>query len=356
MNLTDIPRLRLTHQHIHSGHGRDVAEVVAALGAMQAQDYTGALWSIGLRAMEATEKSVEDAVAARTIVRSWPQRGTLHFVAAADLRWMLKLLTPRVLAGSERRWAELELSPAVFARCEKLIIKALQGNRHLTREALLDFLEQNGVKTGPQRGYHILWRLAQEGVICFAPREGRQLTFALLEEWVPAARFLDRDQALVELARRYFTSHGPATLADFVWWSGLKVADARKGLEGASPNLTVIHCEDTDFWLAKELPVAKDLPPAQLLPGFDEYLLGYQDRTGVLEPRHFRKIVPGGNGVFLPTIVLNGRVAGIWKRTVKKDKIVIETKPFATFKKGEKDVVARAAERYGQFAGMPVEL
>ena len=356
MKTTDIPRHRLAHQHIHWGRHQTPADVVAALGAMQSQDYTSALWSIGLRLPGGTEKMVEQAVAERKIVRTWPMRGTLHFVAAADVRWLLELLTPRVLAGSVRRWEELELDVATFARCRKLFIKALSGGRQLTREALLKFLEQNGVKTGPHRGYHILWRLAQEGVICFAAREGKQLTFALLDEWVPTAKTLKHDEALVELARRYFTSHGPATLADFAWWSGLKVADARAGLEGAAPQLSKLTGDSGDYWMAKEAPVAQDVPSAHLLPGFDEYLLGYTDRSAVLEPRHAAKIVPGGNGVFLPTIVLNGRVVGTWKRTVTKKKIAVQISPFANLKKADKLAVAQAAEHYGRFAGLPVEL
>jgi len=356
MNLTEIPQHRLAHQHIQGGRHQSVAEVVAALGAMQAQDYNGVLWAMGLRLPGTTEKMVEQAIADRQVVRSWPMRGTLHFVAAADLRWMLELLTPRVLAGSERRWAELELDAKVFARCEKLFVKALAGNQSLTREALLACLERDGIHVGPQRGYHILWRLAQEGVICFAARQGKQFTFALLEEWVPSAKKLQREAALTELARRYFTSHGPATLADFAWWSGLKVADARAGIEGAAKQLAQVTCAGTDYWLAKNLPVPAEVSPAQLLPGFDEYLLGYQNRSAVLPALHASKIVPGGNGMFLPTLVLHGQVAGTWKRAVTKKKIALTLSPFASLKPAQKNMLAEAARHYSAFAGLPVEL
>ncbi len=336
---------------------RQPADAVTALGAMQAQDYLGALWSIGLRMPDSTEALVEQALAERKIVRTWPMRGTLHFVAAPDVRWMLELLTPRIITASASRARNLELDAAVFLRCEKLFVRALTGGGQLARAAMMDLLETNKISTAKQRGYHILWRLAQERVIVFGARADKSQTFALLEEWVARAKKLDRAAALAELAQRYFSSHGPALLSDFVGWAGLKVGDAREGIAGAS-QLRQEKIGSENFWLAAdaEIPDAKKMSEAHLLPGFDEYLLGYKDRRAVLASKHAGKIVPGSNGMFLPTIIINGQVAGTWKRTLKKKSVVITPSCFQPLKKTAKLAVEVAAARYGKFLGLPVAI
>lgn len=194
-------------------------------------------------------------------------------------------------------------------------------------------------------------------MICFAARDGKQLTFALLDEWSPAVRGLeqDRDVALVELARRYFISHGPATVQDFVWWSGLKTSDARAGLEGAAPALIKETINGVAYWMAPDAAPREDARGV-LLPGFDEYLLGYKDRAAVLDAKYAARIVPGSNGVFLPTLVLDGKVAGAWKRTVKKRTVALTVTPFRPLNKGDKAALNDAADRYGKYIATPVEL
>lgn len=342
----DIAGWRLHNQRIAGAGFEKPGEVVAWMGAVQAQDYLGALWALGLRMKMATEETVERAIAERTVVRTWPMRGTLHFVAPADVRWMLALLAPRVIAGRPARYRQLELDQAVFDRSRNLLVHSLEGGRQLTRGALFEKLEEAGISTAGQRGIHILGRLALDRLLCFGARQGKQQTFALLEEWVPPARMLDRDEALATLAERYFTSHGPATLPDFTWWSGLTVADARKAVELAGPRL---QREDI-YWFGKEPPAAVPAP-AYLLPPYDEYTIAYKDRSAVLDPAHGG--VVSGNGIFYPTIVLGGQVAGTWKRELKKGSVVITLSPFVPLKKKERQAVALAAERYGDFLGKP---
>lgn len=354
MILGETGRQRLANQSIAVSGCRRPEEVVAVLGAMQAQDFTGALWSVGLRMPEATEANVEQAIADRKIVRTWLMRGTLHFVAAPDVRWMLDLLAPRTLARSVRRAAGLELDVRTFARCEKLFVRELAGNRQLTREALMELLERHKISTANQRGYHILWRLAQERLICFGRRVGKQHTFVLLDEWVPAARKPDRDAALAEMARRYFTSHGPATVQDFIGWTGLNAADARAGLDRAAARLARVTLGGTDYWMPRDpVKLPRTAPAGFLLPGFDEFLLGYKDRNAVLDPRHAQKVVPGDNGMFSPTVVLDGRVAGTWRRTLKKGAVTITVNPFKRLKKIEMRAITLAADRYLRFLGLP---
>ncbi len=357
MTPNDIATLRLMNQQIARAAYNTPAEVVAAMGAMQAQDYMGALWSIGLRLPHATEADIEQAITERTIVRTWPMRGTLHFVAPADVRWMLELLTPRIVAGSAGRHKQLGLDAAIFTHSRKILTKALQGGQRLTREDAMAVLERNGISTAGQRGYHILGRLAHDGLICFGPRAGKQHTFVLLEEWVPAARKLERDEALAELARRYFISHGPATLQDFAWWSGLKISDARAGLAMAASHLVQESVGGMDYWMRADAHSMPHVAPSTfLLPGFDQFLLGYTDRSAALAPQHAQKIIPGGNGMFMPTLVVNGQVAGTWKRTITKKAVTIELSPFAALKKPETQAIAIAVQRYGQFLGLAVQL
>jgi hypothetical protein len=357
MTPQDIAQYRLYHQQIATTRFKKPSQVVAWLGAMQAQDYAGAKWSIGLRLPDATDTDIEQAIADKTIVRTWPMRGTLHFVSPEDVRWMLALLTPRIIANSARRHAQLELDEAIFARAKDLLVKALQGGKQLTRQEMMDLLEQAGIATGNQRGYHILGWLAQTGFICFGPMQGKQQTFVLLDEWVSQGKNLTHDESLAELAKRYFTSHGPATLQDFMGWSGLVAADARAGLDMVKPQLIQEIVNDQTYWMSPDISAIQDKSPmTYLLPGFDEYLLGYKDRTAVLETIHSQKITPGNNGVFNPTIVIDGRVAGTWKRTFKKDTVIIETSPFASLNEAETRALTLAAERYGAFVNMPILL
>jgi hypothetical protein len=348
MTLRDIARLRLRNQGIAACTARTPAEVVAAFGAMQAQDYASALWAIGLRLPDATEADVERAVTERQIVRTWPMRGTVHFVAAQDVRWMLELLTPRIIAGARRRWEELEFTDALWRRIYELVAAMMQG-RALTREAMHAGLEREGISTVGGRTYHIPWRLAQEGLICGGPREGKQKTFVLLDEWVPESRCLSGEEALAELALRYFTSHGPATLADFVWWSGLKVSDARTGIAAVASQLESEAVDGKIHWLRGGASAPEEPSAGFLLPGFDEYLLGYTDRSASLDAKHALKIVPGGNGVFLPMLVNDGKVVGTWKRSAGKRAVTITADTFA---RTAKSAFAAPTKRYGTFLGV----
>lgn len=350
---TIIARQRLLNQCIASGPDDKPAVVVAALGAMQAQDYSSSLWAIGLRSPGATEQSVEQAVVERKIVRTWPMRGTLHFVAADDVRWMLRLLTPRVIAGTARRTRELELDADTFARCRKLFVRLLKGGKILTRDAIMEQVEKACISTNGGRGYHILFRLAQEGLICSGPRSGKTGTFVLLDEWIPKSRILERDAALAELALRYFTGHGPATLQDFVWWSGLTVSDARAGIESISAKLVRTPVFGTDYWGPDRMNSdAASFPTVRLLPAFDEYLLGYKDRAAVLDTVHSGKVNPGNNGMFMHTVLVQGRVCATWKKVLRKKSLAITVHPFTSLRKADIKSLHATAQDHARFLGI----
>lgn len=327
--------------------------------AVQAQDYPGARWSLGLRVPGLTEPDVDAALDAGLVLRSWPLRGTLHFVAAEDLHWLLTLGAARVLAGARARHQALGIDAKTIEAARAAAHDVLGGGRALDRDALLSAWEARGIQTGGQRGYHLLWTLAQTGTLCFGPvRDGAQQV-VLVDEWVRAPRRLAREEALGELARRYFTSRGPATLKDFVGWSKLPVTDARTGIAVAGPALVAVTIGDTPAWAAAaalDAGAAVAAGSVLALPGFDEYVLGYQDRSAVLDPAHAGRIVPGGNGVFMPTIVADGRVVGTWRRRHTAAATLVQPEPFAALPAKVLRGFTAAARAYGRFLGRPVEL
>jgi hypothetical protein len=352
MNKEDIGRQRLANQQVVRHSFGTPGEVVRWMGAMQAQDYLGALWAIGARLPCATEQDVECALAEKTIVRTWPMRGTIHFVAPADVRWMLELLTPRVVQNSQGRLRQLGLDAQIIAGSADVVGKALQGGQQLTRKQLYAVLEEAGIAAGDQRGLHILGQLAHNQLICFGARAGKQPTFTLLDEWAPGAKSLPRDEALAMLARRYFTSHGPASLQDFVWWAGLTIADAKAALGAVAAELRHARVDGQDYYAAEDTPAASPDPrEAFLLPPFDEFLVAYRDRSASLDPRYNTLIVPGSNGIFNPIVVIDGRVVGTWKRAFQKSSVAMSFAPFTSFDGAQVRAITAAAERYACFVG-----
>lgn len=349
MTSLDIACLRLHNQAITSPLFKKPVDVVKWFGAVQAQDYLGAMWAIGLRMPNATETEIEQAIADGEIVRTHPMRDTWHFVAGADIRWLLALLAPRKIANSASRYRQLELDDTIFARSNAAMTKALQGGNHLTREELATVLEQVGVATEDLRFTYLLIRAQLDGVICSGMRRGKQFTFALLDEVVPVFQMFSRDEALAELTLRYFTSHGPATAQDFAWWSGLTIADVKAGLAMVRPHIVQEIINGQPYWLAPSLSSMKIAESsAYLLPSYDEYAVAYKDRSAILDTAYAAR---ARNGIFYPIIVTNGRIVGTWKRTVKRDAVTIETDLFHPLSEAETHALTSAIERYGRFIG-----
>jgi hypothetical protein len=311
MNPGEVARSRLANQQITAHTSESPKDVVASFGGMQAQDYRSALWAVGLRLAKASEADVEQALATAAIVRTWAMRGTLHFVAAADVRWILGLLAPRAIAGSAYRRSQLEIDDLTLARSRDLFMAALADGSVLARPEAMGLLEGAGIKTIGQRGIHILRHLSLEGLLCQLAFKARQPTFGLLDAWVPRSAAMDRGDALAELASRYFSSRGPATLKDFVWWSGLTVADAKAAIELAATRLAREQNGDTVYWMpatSSAVPLLEK--PVSVLPSFDEYILAYADREMALGDIPRERVFAGG--VFRPTVVVDGRVVGTW--------------------------------------------
>lgn len=350
MTFADISRLRLAHQQITGTAFTAIRDLVAHMGALQAQDYAMVKWAIGARLPGVTDALVEQAFDEGTIVRTHLLRPTWHVVAATDLRWMLALTAPHVMAIAASEWRRLGLDTATLHRANAVVAKALAGGRHLTRRELMTELDRAGIATDSYRSIHLMFHAELTGLVCNGPLRDKQFTYALLDEKVPPGPVFSREEALAELAKRYFTSHGPAMVTDFAWWSGLTLTAARAAAEAAQTDLTVEKIGAQTYYSPKNAATAAPAP-AFLLPAFDEFMVSYKDRSAALDPA-FAKDAITGNGIFKPIIVVDGRVVGIWKRTVKKDAVLIETQFFAG--SGQPDEIALAAsmERFGAFLGM----
>ena len=312
-------RLRLASQGLPGPGFGSVPDAVRWMTATQAQDLQAALWAVGLRVPGAGLSDVRAALDSGTVVRSWPMRGTLHLVAPEDLRWMLGLTAERlhrVVAGRHR---ELDITWADIEKCRDVALERVVGGGSLSRSELFSVFEAAGQPTTGQRGIHILGTLCRHAWLVQGPLAGNQQLLAAFDEWIPESRVLERQDAIAEFMLRYFRSHGPATLRDFAWWTQIPLTEVRSAFEQVRGQLVELEFGHASYWMSpKTASLLDDGVPGQrsvlLLPGFDEFLLGYQDRSLVLAPEHANRIVPGGNGVFKKTIVAGGEVVGTWAR------------------------------------------
>ena len=330
----EIALQRLVAQQLAQPRACTATEAVGSLGALQAQDLDGGLASVALRVARGTRSAVVRALDGADVVRSWPLRGTLHLVLATDLPWLLRLLAPRSIAAARTRARQLDIDDAVVSHAAHVAGHALDGTRGLVREDLYHHWNEAGLRTDGQRGYHLLWQLAQRGTVCLGPLDGgSRQRIVLVDEWIARPRVLDDDEALAELAGRYFRSHGPATVRDLARWAGLTQTVARTATKLAAPTLGRTEIDGTEHLydpeIADLLAIRRSAARGVLLlPGFDELILGYQDRSATVPPSAASRIAPGSNGMFLPTIVSDGRVVGTWRRGSLPS---IATTPFEEF-------------------------
>lgn len=351
-----IARQRLQNQHITRPKRGGPAGVVAWLGAVQAQEYPAAKWGLALRMREGTiDAEIERAIDDGRILRTHVMRPTWHFVTPSDIRWMLELTAPRVhrIMASYNR--QLELDPATLTRGTAVIERALRDGQYLTRAELSVHLERAGLVTKAPRLARLVMHAELEGVICSGPRRGKQFTYGLLAERAPLARRLARDESLAELARRYFSSHGPATIRDFAWWSGLKLADARQGLEMNRARHQVI--DGRSYWtIGRKSADAKRRGLVHLLPVYDEYLVAYKDRDAVPHAAPLIRTDSRGTVTFVHPLVIAGQVAGTWKTARNARGIVVDVIPLRRLVRPERSALAESVARYGRFLNAPVTL
>lgn len=351
MTVSDIRELRLLNQHLAFPHFTQPADLVYYMGAMQAQDYAGAKWAIAQRLKAATDKTIEDAFNNGDIIRIHVMRPTWHFVHPKDVRWMIQLSAPRVMTIAGTHHRQHKLDHLIFSKSEKAILQAMEGGKQLTRDEIAEALEQAGVATTEQRFIHIMMQMELIGLVCSGGLQGKQFTYALSDERLPATKPFDRQEAIIDLADRYFISHGPATLQDYVWWSGLTVTDAKAGLEAIKYKLDSAELNGNTYWFSRPENLSRGKSPGVfLLPNYDEYIVSYKDRSAAIAAADLNKADPRGT-IFNHTIVASGKVIGIWKRTIGKTKVNIWLIPFQSLSKVNNASIATAAKRYTKFLG-----
>jgi winged helix DNA-binding protein len=344
-----IVHRRLHSQRLASGRLARPAPAVHWLGAMQAQEFAEAKWSIGERVDGSTDADVEDAFARGEILRTHVLRPTWHFVTPADIRWMLRLTGPRIHAANRYMYRKLHLSDDVLARAHAAIVQAFEADEPLTRAELADALREAGIVADGLRLGYILMHAELEQLVCSGPRRGKQQTYASFDNRVPAGRELTRDEALAELTLRFFRSRGPATVRDFTSWSGLTVADAKAGLRLTEGQLDAEVHDDGTSWIG---PPGEREPArgAFLIPMYDEMVSGYRDLRMVLAQPLPRE------GMLSRPIVIDGRTVGSWKRTVTNRAAVIEATLFTRLSRSEFAALDGVVERFGSFMQFPVAL
>lgn len=357
MNLPEIARLRLANQHLVGARLEKPSDVVATLGAVQAQDYPGAKWAVAQRTRDAIDATVEQALTDGSIVRTHVLRPTWHFVAPADIRWMLALTAPRIRAAMMYESRKLELHKAVFRRSGRALAQALKGGKHLTRGELSGVLRRTGIDVSvSQRLGHLLMDAELAGIVCSGARQGKQFTYALLEERIPAAAPIGRDEALLRLAKVYFSTRGPATATDFAWWSGLTVADAKKGVDLARSGLEHAIVDGQTYWFVSPATATTPSTAAHLLPNFDEYSVAYRDRSALTERLKKSRLHVRNDAVLANSVIVGGQFVGTWKRRFKENAAVVESKLLTSLRRSEHQAIAAAVRKYAEFLELPVEL
>ena len=348
-----IRHLRLHNQSLLRSTLKDPAAAVKALVAVQAQDYHGAKWGLGQRCVNVNDSVVEQAFADGRILRLHVMRPTWHFVTPDDIRWLVTLTAPRVKLATSYYFRQADLDDAVFKRTNRILTKALRDGREMTRAELRSEIKRGGIDPGDTvRLGHIMHRAELDLIVCSGARKGNQFTYALVDERVPRSRHLDHDEALGELATRYFVSRGPATLQDFVWWSGLTMTAAKRGLEIAGTTLRTEVINGKSFVLSSEgNPRQRGVPrTAHLLPPYDEYLIAYKDRSAAMRAQFDQKST-AQKLVFYAPLVIDGVVVGGWKRVVEGNKLTISIKTLIQLSKSERRAVDLAGADYARFIG-----
>lgn len=342
----NIPQIRLSNQKLINTDLSSPLEIVEWLGAVQAQDITGGEWTIGMRMKKVSRDAILKSIENKKIIRTWPMRGTLHYVPAADAKWMVKYLAERVNKRLNSYYKKSDLDSEVFSKARKILVKELTGGKSLTRPEIYEIFEGKNIASKKMRGLFILGHLAQEGTICFGVKKGNQPTFVLFDEWIKNSLKLEKDEALTKLAKRYFSSHGPAQIYDFMYWCGITKSEALGAIESLKLDTEVIENRTYYFFDSKEATAHEVF----LLPPYDEYTIAYKDRTDIVEPNNI-KYLKTVNG-FWSSMILEGRVVGMWRRTINKETMNITLSPAIKLNTSTRDAFEKKAHDYAEFFGL----
>jgi hypothetical protein len=346
MTTTQLLQIRLHNQQLSQQQFDSPGDVVEWMGAVQAQDYLGAMWSIGMRLAGFIESEVEKATVDKTIIRTWPMRGTLHFVSPKDIRWMLKYLAARVQSKVGSVFRREGLDEKQFTKAMKIWEKALEGGKSLTRDEMYEALEKGKLSSKGMRGLLMLGYAAQEGLICFGARQGKQQTLVLLDEWLPKKeKDLSKDEAMKRLAEIYVRSHGPVLVEDLAWWSGLTKTEATAAIESNNDQLVSEKCNTKTYWFYPPVKELKSKSICCLLPTYDEFGIAYKDRTPIIHKTDMKQV----GGFFTSGIMHNGQITGVWRRELIKEIVDIEIKPFSKYSPAQKKTLTSTIKMYAKF-------
>src|SRR5688572_30647837 len=356
-NEANVVAERLRNHKLSSPVFKQPADVVRWFGAVQAQEFHAAKWALALRMRETTNAEVEDAFNRGLILRTHVLRPTWHFVTPEDIRWLLKLSAPRIHAQNAYYYRQSDLDAKTFAKSCAMIHRTLEGGKTMTRAELAVYLKRVKIPADGLKLAYLMMHAELEGVICSGPRRGKQFTYALLEERVPkTTKVFERDEALAELAKRYFSSHGPATVRDFACWSGLTIKDAQTAAASAD-SLASTSIDGAEHWTAKDSnPTPFKSVGALLLPNYDEYLVAYKDRAPFVDAARAANLVARSNGAFANHLVVDCCLSGSWSRTLTPRSVLVEVAPYKRLTPAQSRAVANAVESYGEFFGLPATL
>jgi winged helix DNA-binding protein len=347
---------RLHNQHLWGPPLETPEGVVRWLAAMQSQEFAYARWSVAQRS-GVTAGAVDRAFAGGAILRIHVIRPTWHFVAPADIRWILDISAPRVHALNAYYYRQTGVDASLAARTNGLFARSLEGGRQLTRKAMATVLQNAGISADGVKLAYLLMRAELDGVICSGAPRGKQHTYALFADRVPKAKTLDRDEALAELTRRYFASRGPATLKDYLGWSSLTATQGKAGLEMVKEELEREVVDGRTYWFAPASNHGRPRSPViDLVQGYDEYVMSYSESRDLLFMPGRASARPLDRTAFYHAILLDGRLIGHWRHVLEKGKAVIETQLDRRLSASEKQALTVAIERYGEFLELPATL
>ncbi|CAN5192999.1 winged helix DNA-binding domain-containing protein [soil metagenome] len=352
----EIARRRMHSQRLWGIPLETPEEVVRWMAALQAQEYPVAKWSVAQRASGVSDAAMDRAFADGEILRTHILRPTWHFVVPGDLRWMMDLSGPRVNALNAHYYRKLELDDELLGRSNALLSGALEGGRQLTRKEIAAVLDRGGISATGLRLAYVLMRAELDTVICSGAMRGKQHTYALFDDRVPQAKSLQRDEALAELTRRYFSARGPATLKDYVRWSSVTTADARRGLAMVESRLEQEVVDGRTYWFAASPPRAKAASTLiDLVQGYDECIMSYSESKDVLlQP--FATAAPRETVVFTHAILLDGRLIGHWRPVHGKNGVTVETSLYRPLDRVDAQALDGGVERYGRFLGVSAKI
>jgi hypothetical protein len=355
MTSNEISKARIFSQRIDSQEFKSPNKIVRWMGAIQAQDYSMAKWAIGVRLKNPTESEVESCIDKGEIIRTHLLRPTWHFVSPEDIYWMLQLSASKIKSSAKSRHKQLELTGSIIKKAELILEKSLLKEKSLSREEISKEFHKSKIRTDENRLSHIMLSAELDGIVCSGSLKKNKLTYSLLSERVPHKIELSREESITELTRRYFLSRFPATLNDFVWWSNLSVTEARAGMESVKTDFIIETIDSVKYWIPESYTnkILKK-PSVHLLPAFDEFLISYKDRRSSLTLINNIKTI-SDNGIFHPPIVENGQVTGLWKRTILKNKVIIETNYFTPQDNSIRNLIEKNIRKYGQFLGKDPE-